>query len=199
MRILNILSTVIVAAALSACSPVVYSDADPTKDFSSLRTFSWAQDPPLIKTGDHPISPLTSQNMATAIRAAFEAKGYRFVSSGQADFAVSFTMGARDEIQLRSYPVSYMDTYDNWGWGRPYYGVGYRPPFGRTVFQTEEVEVTKGTLSVDAFDVIERRPIWHAQASKSLSDAELAGATATDLFEDAATIVADFPSVPPSQ
>jgi len=65
------------------------------------------------------------------------------------------------------------------------------------VFETREVAVTKGTLSVDVFDVQNRRPIWHAQASKNLTDAERAGASFAKLFEDAKTILTDFPTRQP--
>lgn len=183
--------------AVSSCLPAVYSDSDPNEDFSALRTFTWAKDPPLIKTGDHPISPLVATNMTDALKAEFESKGYQFVSSGAADFAVSYTMGARDKIELRQYPAPYVGSYSRWGWGRGYYGPGYRAPygaFGPPIPTTEQVTVTEGTLSVDAFDVKTQRPIWHAQASRRLSNAELAGASQQRLAEAAKNILVDFPA-----
>lgn len=182
---------------VSACAPTVYTDADPSKDFSTLRTFSWANLPPLIKTGDHPVSALTEANVTNALRAELERKGYQFVSSGAADFAVSYTMGARDKIELRQYPVSYTSTYSTWGWGGRYYGRGYRGPygtFGPPVTTTEAVNVTEGTLSVDVFDVASRRPIWHAQASRRLSASELSTVSEERSSEIAATILSEFPA-----
>jgi len=122
MQFIAKILAVVSFALIVACSPVVYSDADPSADFSQLETFTWASDPPLIKSGDSPISPLTERNMTTAIRSALEAKGYRFVTTKTADFAVSFTMGAREKIELQSYPVHYTSAYDTWVWGRSYYG-----------------------------------------------------------------------------
>lgn len=188
---------VLFGLALTACAPAVYTDSDPNEDFSQLKTFTWAKNPPLIKTGDHPISPLTETRMTDALKAAFEAKGYQFVPSGQADFAVSYTMGARDKIELRQYPAPYVNSYSSWAWGGRYYGGGYRAPygaFGPPVTVSEPVTVTEGTLSVDAFDVRSQRPIWHAQASKRLSNAELAGASPERLSEAATTILKEFPS-----
>lgn len=187
----------LMALLVSACAPTVYSDSDPNEDFSDLRTFTWAKNPPLIKTGDHPISALVAANMTEALKAEFQRKGYSFVSSGAADFSVSYTMGARDKIELRQYPAPYVGSYNSWTWGRGYYGPGYRAPyggFGPPITTTEPVTVTEGTLSVDAFDVSTRRPIWHAQASRRLSNSELAGASQQRLAEAAATILADFPA-----
>ncbi len=185
----------VLMVALMACSPVVYTDTDAGHDFSTLRTFTWAQTPPVITSGEHPISPLAKAKMTAAIRAEFERKGYRFVRSGPADFAVSYTLGARDKIELRQYPASYVSSYNSWVWGGRYYGVGYRPPFGTAFPTTREVEVTVGTLSVDAFDTRSRRPIWHEQASRRLSQAELAGQSDTLLVQAARTVLSEFPLV----
>ncbi|MEW9918479.1 DUF4136 domain-containing protein [Marimonas sp. MJW-29] len=180
---------------LSACAPNVYSRADPSQDFSQLRTFTWAKVPPLIKTGDHPISPQVEVIITEALKAEFESKGYRFVSTDTADFAVSFTLGAQNEIELQERPTNYHKTYDDWGWGGRNYGPGYDGPAGSfSTTRTEPVEVTEGTLSVDAFDVSTQRPIWHSQASRRLSEAELAGASRERLAVAASNILSDFPS-----
>ncbi|MBK0329204.1 DUF4136 domain-containing protein [Rhodobacteraceae bacterium F11138] len=194
---LNLAVLVFFGFALVACAPAVYTDSDPDEDFARLRTFTWAKNPPLIKTGDHPISALTAANMADALKAEFQRKGYRFVPTGAADFAVSFTMGARDKIELRQYPAPYVSTYDAWAWGGRYYGPGYRVPytaFGPPMTQPEPVSVTEGTFSVDVFDTRIKRPIWHAQAKKRLNDAELAGASAQRLAQAAQTILKEFPA-----
>ena len=184
----------IMVALVSGCGSSVYTDSDPSFNFATVRTFTWAKNPPLVTSGDYPISPLTSAKMTTALKAEFERKGYRFTNSARnADFAVSYTLGARDKIELRQYPTTYVGSLNSWPWGARYYGYGYVSPFGTSVTQTREVEVTIGTLSVDAFDTRTRRPVWHAQTSKRLSEAELSGTSDALLLEAATSVLSQFP------
>ncbi|MEM6589672.1 MAG: DUF4136 domain-containing protein [Pseudomonadota bacterium] len=185
-----ILAFLFLTGLMSACSPVVYTDTDPSFDFAPLRTFTWAKNPPVVTSGDHQISPLAIAKMTTALKAEFERKGYRFVpSSRRADFAVSYTLGARDKIELRHYPTSYTSSFRSWPWGGRYYGFGYSSPFP----QTREVEVTIGTLGVDAFDTRTRRPVFHAETSRRLSAAELAGTSDALILDAAQTVLSEFP------
>lgn len=184
---------------LSACSPAVYTDTDPNFDFAPLRSFTWAKSPPVVTSGDYPLSALAVSKMTSALKAEFERKGYRFVRSArQADFAVSYTLGARDKIELRHYPATYTSGFGTWPWGGRYYGFGYRSPFP----QTREVEVTISTLGVDIFDTRTRRPIWHAETSRRISNAERASPSDARILEAAATVLSQFPvrgQVPASQ
>lgn len=186
----------IAVAILSGCGSSVYTDTDPSFNFANVRSFTWAKNPPLVTSGDYPISPLTSAKMTTALKAEFERKGYRFTNSARnADIAVSYTVGARDKIELRHYPTTYVGGVGSWPWGARYYGYGYVSPFGVPVTQSREVEVTIGTLSVDAFDTRTRRPVWHAQTSKRLSEAELSGTSDALLLEAATSVLSQFPVV----
>lgn len=181
---------------LSACAPAVFTDTDPSFNFAPVRTFTWAQTPPIVTSGEYPVSPLTAAKMTTALKAEFERKGYRFVRSSRgADIAVSYTLGARDKIELRHYPSTYVGGISAWPWGGRYYGSFYRSPFGSGLPQTREVEVTVGTLAVDAFDTRTRRPVWHAQASRRLTEAELAGTSDALILEAAASVLSQFPAV----
>ncbi len=170
------------------------SDANPEFDFSNSRSFKWASQPPLIKTGDFEISDEIAERMKTAIRAAFEAKGYQFVSAGQADLAVSYTMGARSRIEIIDFPDVYVKSYDDWAWGQSYYGPGYVSPNHGSSLNVQELELAVGTLSIDVFDTRGRRPVWHAQAEKILNDAERRGASQSKLNADAVTMLQDFPA-----
>ncbi|MEM7733963.1 MAG: DUF4136 domain-containing protein [Pseudomonadota bacterium] len=194
-----LLALLFLTGLLSACGSAVYTDTDPSFDFAPLRTFTWAKNPPVVTSGDHQISPLAIAKMTTALKAEIERKGYRFVSSARrADFAVSYTLGARDKIELRHYPSTYTTSFRTWPWGARYYGFGYRSPFP----QTREVEVTIGTLGVDAFDTRTRRPVFHAETSRRLSDAELAGTSDALILDAAETVLSEFPvrgQVPPAQ
>ncbi|WP_299193959.1 DUF4136 domain-containing protein [uncultured Litoreibacter sp.] len=185
---------------LSACDiePEVFTDYDTNQDFSGYKTFAWSSNSPLVNSGEYPISPLAERRMTGAIQAVFKGKGYRFTSNrSNADFVVSYTMGARDKILVREYPDLFRDTYSDWDWGQPYYGVGYRPPLRSPILRqtrTEIDEFAQGTLSIDVFDLKRRTPVWHAQASKRLSQEELNRPSGSG-FVDAASVVLDsFPS-----
>ncbi|MEL7281269.1 MAG: DUF4136 domain-containing protein [Pseudomonadota bacterium] len=185
---------VVLLGCLSACGPAVFTDTDPSFNFAQVRTFTWAENPPIITSGDYPVSPLAAAKMTTALKAEFERKGYRFVpSSRNADLAVAYTLGARDKIELRHYPSTYVGSFGSWPWGGRYYGFGYRSPFGSNFPQTREVEVTIGTLAVDAFDTRTRRPVWHSEVSRRLSDAELAGASDAVILDAASAVLTQFP------
>lgn len=191
LRVRNLLMVVFLIVA--SCAPSVYSDTDPSFNFAGVRTFTWAKNPPIVTSGEYPISALATAKMTTAIKNELEAKGYRFVSSSRnADVAVSYTLGARDKIELRQYPSTYIGSYNSWGWGGRYYGYGYRPPFG-SLPQTREVEVTIGTLALDMFDTKTRRPVWHSQVSKRLSDAEVAGTSDALILEAARSVLSQYP------
>ena len=95
-----------------------------------------------------------------AAQAALIAKGFTFVEDRKdADFVVSFTMGARDKIRVNNYPVHYRGPTP-WEWGAPYH---------------TEVDVrnyTEGTLAIDIFDVQARSPVWHGWAVRTISTAD---------------------------
>jgi hypothetical protein len=158
-------ATLFLAAGISACSTIrTGAHYDQTVDFSGYQSYSWISANPLI-LGDgerSQISPLTQSYIIRAIAVEVESKGFVFAGSpDEADFIVSYTVGTREKIDSRSYPVSYQGY---WGWhlyGRYYY--------------TNEVHhrsYTEGTLSIDIFDGKSKQPIWHGWASKTITDAD---------------------------
>ena len=76
-----------------------------------------------------------------------------------ADLAIGFTVGARDKIQVNSYPETYRGGYGRWGWGGGYY-------YGESV---DVRQYTEGTLSVDIYDPQERKPVWHGRATRKIT------------------------------
>ncbi|HVZ32554.1 MAG TPA: DUF4136 domain-containing protein, partial [Polyangiaceae bacterium] len=114
-----------------------------------------------------------------AIEKELAGKGFQKTSErDNADFAVSYTVGARDRLDVQSYPVPYRGP---WVWGWPYFG--------------HDVDVTtyrEGTLSIDVFDAKTHQPVWHGWASKKLDehDAERA---AKLIPHAVASVLKDFP------
>ena len=164
-RMQILLAALILAASQSACT-TIRSGAhyDETVNFSSYQSFGWIADDPLI-LGDgeqSSISPLTQSYIVRAIATELENKGYVFADSPDgADFIVSYTVGTREKIDSRSYPVMY---HGYWGWHL----------YGR-LYAAQEVHhrsYTEGTLGIDIFDGKSKQPIWHGWARKTITDAD---------------------------
>ncbi|WP_251359754.1 DUF4136 domain-containing protein [Kangiella sp. TOML190] len=150
-----------------ASVPDIYTDQDPSQDFSSYKSFAWAHGEPAAVAGDYTISPLVLSRINTAIKNSLLAKGYRFNEElATADFAVAYTVGARDKIRVNSYPSSFYGYYDSWSWGYPYYpGPAYAAP----VTETRTSTIIQGELAIDVYDVKTKRPVWHGRASQRIT------------------------------
>jgi len=165
-----------VSLGLAACASTFEAsyDSDPAQDFSVYKTWGWISENPMIigSTGDRPPNPLLQPKLMQAIEEGLAVKGFTRIDDPEAaDFAVSFTVGSREEIRVDSYPTTYagygMAGYPSWG--GPYYGYGY----GVGVSTNTQVrQTTKGMLALDVFDVREHRPVFHAVATKTISDSD---------------------------
>ncbi|MGI9327503.1 MAG: DUF4136 domain-containing protein [Pseudomonadales bacterium] len=166
------------ALLIGCASPIkAQSDFDPNANFGAYRAYSWISEHPL-KLGAPNASPLFESRAMRAISRELDAKGYRFEPDpNNADFVVSFFLGARDKTRVTSYPSAYRGS---WGWGAPYH---------------QNVDVrnyTEGTLSIDLFDVRSHQPVWHGWAVKTISGSDQANPTPV-INEIIATILAKFP------
>ena len=166
-NLLNYLLVICLAAAAGCASVVTPTiDFDPTANFADYKTFAFISEHPLIRApGAEGGSPLAEGRIMNAIEDVLWARGFARIGDAEsADFTISFTLGAREQIRVDSYPEPYRGGYGRWGmgWGGGYYGYGY----------TQSVNVhqyTDGILSIDIFDVKEHRPVWHGQASKRIT------------------------------
>ena len=116
-----------------------------------------------------------------AIAANLSGAGLQQVDDPEnADLAVSFTLGSRDELRVDSYPMPYRTGVDRWTWGRSYYtDVTVR-------------EYTKGQFALDLFDVKQRAPVWHGKASKTITSADRSAPVET-INEIVAEVLAEYP------
>jgi hypothetical protein len=149
-----------IALLLAACATMqTGSDQHPAAAFGSYATYAWISDEPLIRPRDPElqISALTVRRIQEAIDSGLAAKRYRRIdAASQADFVVSFTVGARDRIDAESYPVPYRGPW-LWRWSA----------------HDVDVQVYReGTLSIDIFDGDSRQPVWHGWARKTITEAD---------------------------
>jgi len=161
-RFIVILAT---GAILSGCATIKSgSHHDESVAFTDYSTFTWiAENPLILGAGDQPsISPLSQKKIVQAIENELSRKGFTYTADADdADFVVSYTVGTRERIDERSYPVAYRGI---WDWHK----------YGRYYYQTEVVHrvYTEGTLGIDIFDGRSKQPVWHGWARKSVASAD---------------------------
>ncbi len=146
-------------AAVVGCSGLrVQSDYDHSHQFSGYRTFAWIDEQPMMAPPGEldRVSPLNRSRIVQAIEAELESKVFqKLTDPSDADFVVSYTVGARDRLSGSSYPGVFRGP---WSWGGPYYG--------------EYVDVRtyrEGVLAIDIFDGAKYQPVWHGWATKEIT------------------------------
>lgn len=165
----------LVSLCLAACASTFEAsyDSDPTQDFNVYKTFGWiSENPMILGSSDRVPNPLLQPKIMSTLEAGLATKGYTRIDDVEAaDFAVSFTVGSREEIRVDSYPSTYagygMGGYPGWGGSYYGYGMGYGMASETRVRQTE-----KGMLGLDIFDVEGRKPVFHAVATKTILDSD---------------------------
>lgn len=176
LRLLLLVGTL--AATGCASTPEIRSDHDPSFDFTSLRTYSWVYSQP--PSG---MNPLVYQRVHDSIDRSLAARGFTQASPG--DFAVAFTLGRRDRVQVTDFGP-YGPFYPGWG-------VGFRRGWAWQYNQVDIRNVTDGSLAIDIFDVASRRPIWHGTATQEIRP----GSVDQQLIDTAVDgVLARFPPQP---
>jgi hypothetical protein len=162
VTVTRLLSVAALGLVLAACASLkVGQDFDRSSNFSGYRAFSWM---PREHHGTR--NPLVAQRARDAIQAELTRKGFSYVEdAAAADFVVDFTIGARERMDIHSYPAPYADP---WGWGRA--GWWGNPYWGNEVNVRNYRE---GTLSIDVFDAHTHKAAWHGWAKKELSQADI--------------------------
>lgn len=142
--------------ALASCAtgPQISSDFDPAANFANYRTYSW-----VYTAAPQGMNPLTYERVRASIDRSLSARGYTQASPG--DFAVAFTLGRRDSVQ-----VTDMGPYGGFypGWGGAYRW-GWAP-----VYRPVDVRnVTEGSLAIDFYDTATKKPVWHGVATQEVT------------------------------
>ena len=157
------------------------SDFYQEADFSDYRTFAWVSDSPLIQSESQrvAVSPLDIRRIREAVERELGGKGFALVEGPEAaDFALSFTVGARDMISMNDYPEAYRGS---WRWGAPYYWPN-----------VDIYMYTEGMLAIDVFDRTTGQPVWHGWARKQIVSADIEDPQ-TAIDNAVREILSDFP------
>ncbi|MEM9382599.1 MAG: DUF4136 domain-containing protein [Planctomycetota bacterium] len=157
-----LLPALLSALALAACaSPSVTSDFDPESDFASFRTFAFLEPDPFIAapTGARDV---VLEGIVAATRDDLTSKGLTLAEETEdADLVVSFSLGARERVEVNEYPAyfernEYGDGTADWGY--PYVG-----QVGVHAFR-------EGTLAIDMVNPEHGRPVWHGRTQGTITE-----------------------------
>jgi Domain of unknown function (DUF4136) len=174
---------VVGALVLSACATTLqtHSDHDPSQSFAGYHTFAWLTDQPMIAAPEDvaSVSPLNRRRIEQAVEEELADKGFqKSPARDSADFVVSYTVGARDRLDVQSYPVPYRGP---WLWGWSYYG-----------HDVDVMMYREGTLAIDVFDNKTHQPVWHGWGSRRIDEHDVKHAA--ELIPPAvAAILKNFP------
>ena len=166
------------AMALAGCASSidVTSDHYGEVNFSSYQTFDFVPEKLLIVASAEPFNPLLEDRLKSAAAEALIAKGYRRAANpDDADFLLSFFLGARDQVRTNSYPDPYRKS---WRWEQSPGSADVRT-------------YTEGALSIDIFEVKTRKPVWQGTAIRTLSRADRGDENVVKTVVDA--ILEQFP------
>jgi hypothetical protein len=152
MKTIKILLGAIAVLALVGCSSTrVRSDFDERSSFTSLRTYTWIDQP--VRTARNPAlnNPLLTEHVQNAVDGQLASQGFRRLDSGAPDFKIAYHVVADEKTE-----VTVQDSY----YGRRYgHGLDYYTQ-----------EYVKGTLILDIYDGTTNKLIWRGWATKALSD-----------------------------
>lgn len=179
----------LVGLLATGCSTIqAHHDSDPQAPFATYKTFAWVTEEPLIKpevgmtSSDRTANPLLDPIIRGAVERNLAAKGFlQTRDPATADLVVSFSVGARDKIDVNSYPVGAGYRYGG-GWG---YGGGYA---------TDVDTYTEGVLALDFFDGKTKRAVWHGYATKRLSSSPTPEKRQATIDQATDAILAEFPT-----
>lgn len=157
--------------AVVSCSTTyqakVNFDKNSKIDTTSYKTFSWLNTGKIMAPPED-FNPVMKVRVDEAVENAFIAKGYQLIEDAEkADFAISYTVGNRDKIQVSNYPSTYNSGF---GWGRGYYGGGMYGIHMNT--ETRVRQYTEGKLAIDIYDVKSHQPAWHGWAVKRITSGD---------------------------
>ena len=141
------LLAVLLAPAVAAGVKVAH---DPEVDFSTFRTYAWDEKECLTAA-----IPEIQAAIVRSVERELEAKGLRKVALADADLhVVTFAIG-----EALAGSVGGFYSNPSWGWG---------------FITTDARMVTHGSLVIDLRVPPDGRPVWHAVADKTVTDADKA-------------------------
>ena len=138
---------------LAGCEsgPKIRSNTAPGANLQSYKTYTWASQIGTNRGGVE--TPLTGY-FKEATRREMDARGYKFVESGDADLMINFGANAQEKVDVRSTPAPAYG-YGYYGYRAGMYGGWYG---GGTEVDTVRYKV--GTANIDVVDAAKKQLVW---------------------------------------
>jgi hypothetical protein len=158
----------LVLTLLSSCSSTnTVSSADPSVDFSQIRTYNFAAVP---NTDGQQYQSLETGYLQTAVSRELNSRGLS--QSAEPDVLVNFSIDTQEKVVSRQVPSSsYGVGYD------PFYDV-YYDDWGRS-HETRIDQYTEGKLDIDLIDPQARKMIWQGSTKGRLTQKDYENAEVT--------------------
>ena len=174
----------VILSHLGGCSSIrVSQDYDPSRDFSSLRTYAW-QNESQPKTGDIRVdNSLLDARFRSAIDDSLSKKGYQQISEGKPDFYVAYTYQIESKIESNNVSVGM-------GFGRSsrgrHAGVGMNT--GTTVREYDQ-----GLLVIDLVDPSKASLLWRGTGKARVNPNAEPEKSVKEINEGVEKILSQFP------
>lgn len=138
------------------------SGYNPDVNFAQYDSFAWISPNPLISAPSD-VNPINVQRIQSEIVSVLTAKDYRQVQDPTvADFTISFTIGRREQIDIRRSQKLEGGIFD--------FGNSIKGEYGSYLnYDTYTEQYTEGILTIDIFDVETNSPAWHGWAGKRIT------------------------------
>ena len=152
---------------LSSCSSLkVYSDVDPTVDFTkykSLEYYGWAEE------SDQLLTQLDKDRIERTFAEEFKKRGIDVVESG-GDMIVTLFIVVEQKTSTTATTTSMGGGYGGYYGGYYGYGPGYGWGGGHSTTSIQEYDYEVGTLVCDVFDKKDEKLIWEGIGNKEISE-----------------------------
>lgn len=173
------LAIVLVYGLLTGCAsgPRIITNADPSADLGSFKTFDFMQP---LSTDRDGVRTLLSTHLMEATTRELQDAGMRRVTDNP-QLLVNFFVSTRETIETRSVPTSSTSMF---------YRRGRYSPWGSYTLATSTTEVvqrTEGTISVDLVDASRNQLVWEGAAVGRVTDR-----TRRELEQTVSSAIADI-------
>lgn len=152
---------------MNSCSSLkVYSDFDPTVDWTKYKTFEyygWAEE------SDKILNDLDKRRFESAFGDEFKARGLEYVEN-DGDMVVTLFIVVEEKKGATATTTHMGGGYGGYYGGYYGYGPGYGWGGGHSTTNIQEYSYGVGTLVCDVFDAKNEKLIWEGIASKTVDE-----------------------------
>jgi len=142
-----------------ASTPRVFSQTDPTADFSAYRTYGFDKE---LATNTGQYESLITSFLKVSVAQQLDARGLTYDPENP-NLVVNFYLNTKEKVQSHSVPTMSMSGY--YGWRDPFYD-----PWPGYTYETRITQYTEGTLNIDVADSAQKKLVWEGATVGRITD-----------------------------